>query len=320
MNAKTVVRAFAPGSVGNIGPGLDIMGLALTGPGDTVEARVGTAPGVTVADAGHPDLPVDRTLNTAALAAAAVAKLAGKPEASIEIRISKGLPLSGGQGGSAASAVAGAVAANALLGAGLSHLGLLEAALAAEMVVAGTHLDNILPSLLGGIVLVRDEASRDFIRLRVPDQLRVVLAHPAQQLKTKEARSVLPATVSRADALYQAAQVAAMTAAFVSGELGLLRRDGVACRCLVSGCSGCRDDGRVRERGAWAVAPRGGRSHRRAGKGGVAARVQGSKGGGTRCRRAGLFYLGKWSDQLRLRRQRPPGGANRAGYGRRVPE
>jgi len=58
MNAKTVVRAFAPGSVGNIGPGLDIMGLALTGPGDTVEARVGTAPGVTVADPGHPDLPV----------------------------------------------------------------------------------------------------------------------------------------------------------------------------------------------------------------------------------------------------------------------
>jgi homoserine kinase len=224
MNARNVVRAFAPGSVGNIGPGLDIMGLALTGPGDTVEARLGTVPGVTVADAGHPDLPVDPTLNTAALAAGAVAKLSGKAEASIELRILKGLPLSGGQGGSAASAVAGAVAANALLSAGLSHLGLLEAALTAEMVVAGTHLDNILPSLLGGIVLVRDEASRDFIRLRVPEQLRVVLAHPAQQLKTRESRAVLPVSLSRGDALYQAAQVAAMTAAFVSGELGLLRR------------------------------------------------------------------------------------------------
>jgi homoserine kinase len=93
MNAKTAVRAFAPGSVGNIGPGLDIMGLALTGPGDTVEAGVGTVPGVTVAEAGHPDLPSDPMLNTAALAAAAVAKLAGKSEASIEIRIRKGLPL-----------------------------------------------------------------------------------------------------------------------------------------------------------------------------------------------------------------------------------
>ena len=135
MPVATRVRAFAPGSVGNIGPGLDIMGLALTGPGDTVEATLGTSPGIVVLDPGHPDLPREADANTAALAARAVALAAGLPDAAIEIRIAKGLPLSGGQGGSAASAVAGAVAANALLGAGLSSLDLLEAALSAEAVV-----------------------------------------------------------------------------------------------------------------------------------------------------------------------------------------
>ena len=78
---------------------------------------------------------------------------------------------------------------------------LLECALVAEAAVAGTHLDNILPSLFGGIVLVRDEAKRDFIQLPVPAALRVVLAQPRQQLRTREARPVLPEMVTRADAL-----------------------------------------------------------------------------------------------------------------------
>lgn len=216
-------RAFAPGSVGNIGPGLDILGLALTGPGDTVEASWGPGPGLTISDAGHPDLPTDPSRNTAALAAGEIIRRVGADDAAITLRIIKGLPLAGGQGGSAASAVAGAVAANALLGAGLPQSDLIEAALVGERQVAGTHLDNILPSLVGGIILVRDEDTRDFIRLPIPERLRVVLAHPAQRLHTREARTVLPEQLPRSVALYQAAQVAAMTAAFATGNLSLLR-------------------------------------------------------------------------------------------------
>jgi homoserine kinase len=217
------VRAFAPGSVGNIGPGLDILGLALTGPGDTVEASWGPGPGLIISDAGHPDLPTDPSRNTAALAAGEIIRRVGADDAAITLRIIKGLPLAGGQGGSAASAVAGAVAVNALLGAKLPESDLIEAALVGERQVAGTHLDNILPSLVGGIILVRDEESRDFIRLPIPERLRVVLAHPAQRLHTREARAVLPEQLPRSVALYQAAQVAAMTAAFATGNLSLLR-------------------------------------------------------------------------------------------------
>jgi len=218
------VRAFAPGSVGNVGPGLDIMGMALAGPGDVVIAEQADQPGVTVLDAGHPDLPREAGANTAALAAQAALRLAGVKDAGIALTIEKGLPLSGGQGGSAASAVAGAVATNALLALNLSEQQLLESALAAEACVAGWHLDNILPSLIGGIVLIRDASTYDYVRLPVPKGLRVVLSHPGQRLRTAEGRAVLPREVPRDLAVFQAAQVAGMVLAFATGDLDLLRR------------------------------------------------------------------------------------------------
>ncbi len=218
------VRVFAPGSVGNIGPGLDILGMAVTGAGDIVEVSRSESDAVVVLDAGHPDLPREAGANTAALAAQAALRLAGRRATGVALRITKGLPLSGGQGGSAASAVAGAVATNLFFGLGLTERQLAESALAAEACVAGWHLDNILPSLLGGIVLVRDAAAFDYVRLPAPAGLRVVLAQPGQRLRTAEGRAVLPAEVPRDLALHQAAQVAAMTLAFVTGDLALLGR------------------------------------------------------------------------------------------------
>lgn len=223
-SATRRVRAYAPGSVGNVGPGLDIMGMALAGPGDEVEAEQVKEVGVVVLDAGHPDLPREAGANTAALAAQAALRMAGRADAGLALRITKGLPLSGGQGGSAASAVAGAVATNALFELGLSEQQLLESALAAEACVAGWHLDNILPSLIGGIVLIRDAAAYDYLRLPVPAGLRVVIAHPGQRLRTAEGRAVLPREVPRDVAVFQAAQVAAMVLAFSTGDYALLRR------------------------------------------------------------------------------------------------
>jgi homoserine kinase len=200
------------------------MGMALAGPGDVVEATEVKAPGVVVLDAGHPDLPREAGANTAALAAQAALRMAGRTEAGLALRITKGLPLSGGQGGSAASAVAGAVATNALFHLGLGEQQLLESALAAEACVAGWHLDNILPSLIGGIVLIRDATAYDYVRLPVPAELRVVIAHPRQRLRTADGRAVLPRDVPRDVAVYQAAQVAAMVLAFCTSDYDLLRR------------------------------------------------------------------------------------------------
>lgn len=219
--------AFAPGSVGNVGPGLDILGLALAGRGDTVRAERIEEGGIRILDPGHPDLPTEASRHTAGLAAMAVMHRVSAEHRrlpGIALTIEKGLPLSGGQGGSAASAVASAVAVNALLGDPLSRLELVGACLEAEQGVSGRHADNLAPSLLGGIVLIRSLEPTDLVRLPVPEELFVVVAQPDQQLRTAYARSVLPATVSRDVALHQAAQVGAMIAALGSGDYALLGR------------------------------------------------------------------------------------------------
>ena len=140
------------------------------------------------------------------------------------MRVTKGLPLAGGQGGSAASAVAGAVAMNTLLGSPLNEQALLAAALDAESTVAGRHADNVAPALLGGVVLVRSVHPLDVVRIPFPDALRAVLVHPEQRLRTADARAVLPSSLDRALFVQQSANIAAMVAAFASGDLELLRR------------------------------------------------------------------------------------------------
>jgi homoserine kinase len=227
MTRPFPVVAFAPGSVGNIGPGLDILGLALAGQGDTVRAEWTESPGIQIRDPGHRDLPNDAGRHASGIAARAVLERAGQTrhkDQGIALTVTKGLPLSGGQGGSAASAVAGAVAVNALLGNPLDRLALVSASLEAEETVSGRHADNIAPSLLGGIVLIRSLDPLDLIELPVPDELLVVVAHPDQRLRTVEARAVLPGKVSRAAAVHQAAQVGAMVAALAAGDYDLLGR------------------------------------------------------------------------------------------------
>jgi homoserine kinase len=113
---------------------------------------------------------------------------------------------------------------NALLGNPLDENAVLAAALDAEAALAGRHADNVAPALLGGVVLVRSVEPLDVVRLPFPAALRVVLVHPEQQLRTADARAVLPATIDRALHIRQSANVAAIVAAFASGDLELLAR------------------------------------------------------------------------------------------------
>ncbi len=222
-------RATAPGGIGNLGPGLDVLGCAIAGQRDEVIAEWSEVPGVSLRDPGHPDLPTSPERHTAAIAAAAALRAAVhggvKLDApGIALSVRKGLPLSGGQGGSAASAVAGAAAANGLLGSVLDSNQLLACCLVAEATVAGRHLDNIAPAMLGGIVLVRSIDPIDVVRLPVPTGLRLVLAHPAQRLSTVSSRRALPATVGLATVTHQLAQVGAMVAACFLDDLALFGR------------------------------------------------------------------------------------------------
>ncbi len=219
------VGAYAPGSIGNVGPGFDILGMAIAGRGDTVIVERRAKPGVVIKDPGHADLPTDPELHTAAVAAMEVIKLAGaQDEVGIELTVHKGLSLTAGQGGSAASAVAAAVATNGLLHNPLWPTGLIGACLVAEERVSGRCIDNVAASLFGGLVLVRSEQPLEIVKLPVPPNLRMVLALPDYQLETAVGRTCIPDSVPLTIAMHQAAQVGALVAACYQRDLGLLGR------------------------------------------------------------------------------------------------
>lgn len=197
------VRVFAPASVSNVGPGFDVLGLALGRPGDIVEAELAEAPGVHIAEVTGDDgwLTTDPAQNVAGVAAQSVLSAllasgraghghAGDP--GVSLRVHKQMPLSSGLGSSAASSVASAFAVNELFGQPLSRRDLLAHALAGERVASGsTHADNAAPSLLGGFVLIRGYDPLDVIDLPVPPQLRVAVVHPHCRVETAKARALL---------------------------------------------------------------------------------------------------------------------------------
>lgn len=218
------VEAFSPGSIGNLGPGLDVLGCAVTGAGDRVRARRIEGTSIVLEDPGHPSLPTDPAKHACAIAADAVRRACGASDVGLALRVHKGLPLSAGQGGSAASAVAAAVATHALFGEPLDAMTLLGCALEAESLVAGRHLDNLAPSLLGGVVTVLGIDPCDAVRVPVRTAPWFALAHPQLEVRTAEARAVLPQFLPRATCIAQLASVSALVTALASGDLALLGR------------------------------------------------------------------------------------------------
>jgi homoserine kinase len=217
--------AFAPGSIGNVGPGFDVLGLAIEGLGDRVsveltegDARIDAITGVDAAL-----VPLDPQRNAAAIAAIAWLRAHGEMRNPI-VTIDKGLPLSGGLGGSAASSVAGAFAAALAMGSTTTPIELAAAALQGEMTVAGEHLDNIAPSILGGLALSRSVRPIDIVALTVKADWRLALVTPDVRIQTKAAREVLPSTSGRAVWVQQMANSVGVVHAFATGDGELLRR------------------------------------------------------------------------------------------------
>jgi homoserine kinase len=221
----TDVTAFAPATVANVGIGFDILGHAVDEVGDRVrirrieenEVRIRSITGI----AG--DLPVEPKKNTAGRAVQAMHE-ALAPGFGFELDIEKGIPLGSGMGGSAASAVAAVVAANALLHAPAPQLQLLKFAMEGEIVASGAaHIDNIAPCLYGGLTLTVGIDNPRVKQIPVPRGLRCVLVHPHMYLGTREARAILNINVSRSDFVWQSANLAGFISGCYSNDLDLIR-------------------------------------------------------------------------------------------------
>ena len=209
--------AFAPASVGNVGVGFDILGFSVDVLGDRVAASVSETPGVTIKSISGvaDDLPLVAAQNTAGRAVQALVEAAA-PSFGIELEIVKGIPLGSGLGGSAASAVAAVVAANGLLQTPFSKLDLLKFAMQGEAVASGAlHVDNIAPSLFGGLVLTVGIDNPRVKQIPVPKGVRAVVVHPHLYLATKEARAVLSKTIGMSDFVWQTANLAGFIAGVI---------------------------------------------------------------------------------------------------------
>jgi len=215
-------RAFAPASVANVAVGFDLLGYAVAGVGDTVTVRRIDAPEVRIAAIRGTavDLPRQAAANTAGAALIALRQALALPFG-FEIEIDKGIPLSSGMGGSAASCVAALVAANALLDAPLGRDQLYLHALDGEAVASGSrHGDNLGPMFLGGLVLSTLER---LVPVPVPAHWHSLLVHPDAQLETRRARAALQGNYALGEFVAQSTNLALVLAGCHAGDAGLVR-------------------------------------------------------------------------------------------------
>jgi homoserine kinase len=217
---NTRAEAFAPATVANMGVGFDILGFAVAGAGDTVIAEWQDDPTITIVDieGDNGKLPRDPAKNVASISANALLQQLGVTRG-VKLWIKKGLPLASGLGSSAASAVAGAVAVNALLGEPLTREQLLPASLEGEAAVSGYHADNVAPCLFGGITLTNGVEAHKIKRLPVPSNFYLAFVTPDVEVPTAQARAVLPPMVSLKQMVHQTGGVAELVDAIYRNDV-----------------------------------------------------------------------------------------------------
>lgn len=220
------IKVFAPASVSNVGPGFDIMGFALNEPGDEVilKKRSDKKLVITKITGDNKRLPLDPHLNTTTVAISAVLQNQ-KIESGISVEIRKKMGIGSGLGSSAASAVAGVFAVNELLELGMSKEELLKPAMIGEYAASkAMHADNVAPALYGGFVLIRCYNPIDVVNIPVPKNLYCTILYPGIEIKTCDARRILPKNVKLKTAVSQAGNSASFITALLTQDYKLMSR------------------------------------------------------------------------------------------------
>ncbi|MGH7388648.1 MAG: homoserine kinase [Candidatus Rokuibacteriota bacterium] len=210
------VRVRVPASTANLGPGFDALGLALALHNEVV-AEESDGVVVTIQGEGAGRLaPGER--NVVARGVRAAYEAAGRPFHGCVLRCVNRIPLARGLGSSAAAWVGGLVAGNALARGGLDRPALLGLAARLE-----GHPDNVAAALYGGLTVscAGPDGARA-VALPPPAGVAWVVLVPEVTSSTAEARAVLPATVSRQDAVFNVQRVALLLAALQTGRLDAL--------------------------------------------------------------------------------------------------
>lgn len=217
------VSVKTPASVSNVVCGFDCLGFAVDAPFDEMTVRLIDEPVVKITELSGYGLPIDPRLNVAGAALLALMEKA-RETIGFEVEITKHIKPGSGIGSSAASSCGAVVAADHLLGGRFSRLELIDFAMEGEKIASGArHADNLAPCIYGGFVLVRSIDPVDVVRIDAPD-LFCTIIHPQIEIKTSEARAILPKDVPLKTAVQQWSNLGALVAALAKGDLGLIAR------------------------------------------------------------------------------------------------
>ena len=225
--SKPGIKVFAPASVANVAVGFDVLGFALEAPGDEIIVREGNSHGITITSiqGASGKLPYDVMKNTAGFAAKRLLDFIGESDRPIEMEIHKKMPFGSGLGSSAASAVGGVFAVNEFLKTGLSKYDILKFAVDGEQIADGAyHADNVAPSLLGGMIMIRDNATLDLKKLHIPIGLNAVVIYPHVEILTRESRGILKNEVDFKTVIRQQGNLGSFVAAMYTSDFGMIGR------------------------------------------------------------------------------------------------
>lgn len=210
------VRVRVPATSANLGPGFDALGLAL---GLHNEVTIEEAESVSVSIEGEGAAYLPRSdQNVVVRGARAVFDLAGRQFRGVKVTLVNRIPPRRGLGSSAAAWLEGIVGANALLGRPLDRDAVLQLGARQE-----GHPDNVAAALLGGLTVACWASDKVVaVSLPVPADLRWVVLIPEVESSTREARAVLPQTVSREDAVFNVGRACLFLGGLLSGRPDLL--------------------------------------------------------------------------------------------------
>ncbi len=208
------VKVKIPATVANLGPGFDALGVAIKMHLEVeIEPRRDSVE-IHVEGEGAETLPKDES-NLVIRSMNEFFDHVGRRPSGYSVKVRNPIPLGAGLGSSAAAVVGGLFAARAVTGRNVPQSEMVQLAASIE-----GHPDNILPALLGGLVVCygteRAEEVRYF-RMEPSDRLVPIVAVPAQGFSTEQARRALPDDVSFVDAQFTASRAALLVAALSSG-------------------------------------------------------------------------------------------------------
>lgn len=215
------VRVRVPATTANLGPGFDALGMALDLWNETIWTSASDHQiQATITGEGADVLPTDAT-NPIIAAALSLYHRVGAPCNGLKVHCINRIPLGSGLGSSSAALLSGLLGANALLGEPFSREEILKMAIEME-----GHPDNVAPAMLGGLVVSILHDGR-VVSIKLPARaqrspIRATVVLPNVDFPTEYARSILPRTVDRQDAIHNISRSVLVVEALRTGDLEML--------------------------------------------------------------------------------------------------